>query len=86
MTVGAPVKTVVLESGCCGAGKLEAATRQAVVKLGLDAEFEAISDLQTIMSYGVMSTPALVVNGEIRLAGHVPSVADIASVLYRSIS
>lgn len=80
------MKVVILESGCCGSGKLEAATRQAVDKLGLEAEFETVTDLATIMSYGIMSTPALVVDGQIKLAGRVPSVDDIASLLSRSLS
>lgn len=78
------MKITILESGCCGSGKLEAATRQAVDRLGLEAEFETVTDLPTIMSYGIMSTPALVVDGQIRLAGRVPSVDDVASLLSRS--
>lgn len=75
------MKVVCLESGCCGGGKLEAVARQAVERLGLDAEVETVTDLQTILSYGIMSTPALVVDGQIRLAGRVPSVDEVATVL-----
>lgn len=74
----------VLGPGCANCNKLEDATRKAVEKAGLDATIEKVSDLQEIMSYGVMSTPALVVDGELRLAGRVPSVDDLVSLLQRS--
>ena len=74
----------VLGPGCANCNKLEDATRKAVEKAGLDATIEKVSDLQEIMSYGVMSTPALVVDGELRLAGRVPSVDDLVALLQRS--
>lgn len=74
----------VLGPGCANCNKLEEAARKAVEKAGLDATIEKVSDLQQIMSYGVMSTPALVVNGELRLAGRVPSVDDLVALLQRS--
>lgn len=74
----------VLGPGCANCNKLEDATRKAVEKAGLDATIEKVSDLQEIMGYGVMSTPALVVDGEIRLAGRVPSVDDLVALLQRS--
>lgn len=73
----------VLGPGCANCNKLEDATRKAVEKAGLDATIEKVSDLQEIMSYGVMSTPALVVNGELRVAGRVPSVDDLVALLQR---
>lgn len=74
----------VLGSGCCNCDKLEQATRSAVEKAGIDATIEKVTDLAQIMSYGVMSTPALVVDGEIRVAGRVPSVDDLAALLRRA--
>ena len=73
----------VLGPGCANCNKLEEATRKAVEKAGLDATIEKVSDLQEIMSYGVMSTPALVVDGELRVAGRVPSVDDLVALLQR---
>ena len=73
----------VLGPGCANCNKLEDATRKAVEKAGLDATIEKVSDLQEIMGYGVMSTPALVVDGELRLAGRVPSVDDLVALLQR---
>lgn len=74
----------VLGPGCANCNKLEDATRKAVAKADIEASIEKVSDLQEIMSYGVMSTPALVVNGELRLAGRVPSVDDLVALLQRS--
>ncbi len=73
----------VLGPGCANCNKLEDATRKAVEKAGLDATIEKVSDLQEIMGYGVMSTPALVVDGELRVAGRVPSVDDLVALLQR---
>lgn len=73
----------VLGPGCANCGKLEDATRQAVEKAGIDATIEKVTDMAQIMSYGVMSTPALVVDGQVRLAGRVPSVDDLAALLTR---
>ncbi len=73
----------VLGPGCANCNRLEQATREAVQKAGLEASIEKVSELQEIMGYGVMSTPALVVNGELRLAGRVPSVDDLVALLKR---
>jgi small redox-active disulfide protein 2 len=78
------VEIKVLGPGCANCNKLEEATRKAVEKTGIDATIEKVSDLQEIMSYGVMSTPALVVDGELRVAGRVPSVDELVSVLQRA--
>jgi len=80
------VKTTVLESGRCGAGKPEAATRQAAEKLDIDVESETVTDLPTIIRDGIMSTPALIVDGQIRLAGRTRSVDEVASVLTRGLA
>lgn len=74
----------VLGPGCCNCNKLADATRKAVEKAGIDASIEKVTDMAQIMAYGVMSTPALVVDGELRLAGRVPSVDDLAALLQRS--
>ena len=74
----------VLGTGCANCNRLEDAVRTAVERAGLDATVEKVSDLQEIMAYGVMSTPALVVDGQVRLAGRVPSVDDLVTLLERS--
>lgn len=73
----------VLGSGCANCKKLEALAITAVERLGLDAEVVKVTDIQDILAYGVMSTPALVVGEEVRLAGRVPSLDEILALLQR---
>jgi predicted DsbA family dithiol-disulfide isomerase len=58
-----------------------AATEQAALALGVPYELEKISDLNRIMSFGVMMTPALVVDGKVKVSGRVPSVGDLKKLL-----
>lgn len=74
----------VLGSGCAKCAQLEKLTRQAVAELGLDAQVEHVTELTEMMAYGVMSTPALVVNGEVRLAGRLPKLEELKSLLQRA--
>lgn len=71
----------VLGSGCAKCAEMERLARAAVDELGIDASVEHVSDFAEIMAFGVMTTPALVVDGEVRLAGRVPSSADMAKLL-----
>lgn len=74
----------VLGSGCAKCNMLEDVTRQAVAKLGLEADVQHVTDMAEIMRYGVMSTPALVVDGQVRLSGRVPKVDDVVALLQRT--
>lgn len=74
----------VLGSGCAKCNMLEDATRKAVDQAGIDATVEKVTDMAQIMGFGVMTTPALVVDGEVRLAGRVPSVDDLVALLTRA--
>lgn len=71
----------VLGAGCCNCKKLEDNTRKAVELLGIDATIEKVTDIKDIMSYGVMKTPALVVDGKVKIMGRVPSAEDIKQYL-----
>lgn len=72
----------ILGTGCPKCNSLEAAVKKAVEELGLkDAAIEHVSDIEKIIEYGVMSTPALVVDGVVRFSGRVPSVADVKKAL-----
>jgi small redox-active disulfide protein 2 len=71
----------ILGSGCAKCNELERVTRQAAADLGLPADIEHVSDFAEIVAYGVMSTPALVVDGQVKLAGRVPKVDDVARLL-----
>ena len=71
----------VLGPGCANCRTLERATREAVNALGLDATIEKITDYPTIAGYGVMSTPALVVDEKVLVAGRVPTATQIRGLL-----
>lgn len=71
----------VLGTGCPSCKKLEANVRTAISEAGFDASVEKVEDLQKIMEYGVMSTPALVVDEKVVAKGKVLSVGDIKKFL-----
>ncbi len=74
----------VLGPGCANCKNLERVTREAVDGLGLDATIEKVEDYPTIVGYGVMSTPALVVDERVVVSGRVPSVAQVRELLTTS--
>lgn len=74
----------VLNTKCCSTQSLERRVRQIVDGAGLDATIEKIDDMQEIMSYGVMSTPALVIDGTVKVSGRTPSVEEISKLLASS--
>jgi small redox-active disulfide protein 2 len=71
----------ILGMGCAKCQKLEERTRQAADELKLVYQLEKVKDLQQIMAFGVMITPALVVDGVVKAAGKVPGVEDIKKLL-----
>ena len=71
----------ILGSGCANCNNLEAATRQAVDALWIDATFDHVTDPGEIASWGVMKTPALVVDDEVVMSGRVPTVETVKSLL-----
>jgi small redox-active disulfide protein 2 len=71
----------VLGSGCANCVNLEKATRQAIADLGIDATIEKVTDYPTILGYGVMSTPGLVVDEKVVLSGRVPSATQVRELL-----
>lgn len=75
------MQILVIGPGCAKCKTLAQFTEQAVKELGVTAEINKVTDLKQIMALGVMMTPALAVNGTIKLAGRVPSVDDIKKLL-----
>lgn len=71
----------VLGSGCAKCHALEAATREAIAALGLNAHLEHITDFSQIAAYGVISTPALVINEQVVAAGRVLKQDEIIALL-----
>jgi small redox-active disulfide protein 2 len=74
-------KLQILGTGCAKCNALMAATERAAREAGVPYEIEKVSDLNKIMSFGVMMTPALVVDGTVKVTGNVPSVQDIKKLL-----
>jgi len=71
----------ILGPGCQKCQALYDRTRQAASEMGIDCEIEKITDIDQMLSFGIMSTPALVVDGTVKIYGHVPSVARIKEML-----
>ncbi len=71
----------ILGPGCTNCVNLERVTRQAVADLGIDVQIEKVTDYGQIMGYGVMSTPGLVVDDEVVLAGRVPTARKMRELL-----
>ena len=74
-------KLQILGTGCPKCKKLAELTEEAAKELGIDYEIEKVSEVQKIMEFGVMVTPALAVDGEVKVAGKVPSVDDIKKMI-----
>ncbi len=77
-------KIEVLGPGCANCQRLAANAKEAVVMAGLDAEIVKVTDYAAIASYGILSTPGLVVDGKVMSYGRVPSAGDIAEMLTRA--
>lgn len=71
----------VLGSGCKKCGLLEDNTRKAVEALGIEATIEKVTNMDDILAFGVMRTPALVVNDKVVLAGSIASPQKIQTLL-----
>jgi small redox-active disulfide protein 2 len=72
---------LILGTGCAKCAQLHELTARAASELGLEHRLEKVTNLKQIMAFGVMRTPALVVNGVVRLSGKVPSLAELKRLL-----
>jgi len=75
------MKIEILGTGCAKCEKLAAAAEAAAKNLGIDYELVKVKELAEIMKRGVMLTPALAINGEVKIAGRVAGEDEIASLL-----
>ena len=75
------MKIEILGKGCANCARLEGNTRKALSLLGKEATIEKVTNIDDILSYGVMHTPALVVNGEVKSSGRVLTTEQIAEIL-----
>ncbi|MDP3912125.1 MAG: thioredoxin family protein [Bacteroidota bacterium] len=71
----------ILGAGCPKCKTLEKVTREVVEQNGIDASITKVEDIMEIMKFGVMTTPALVVNEKVEIKGRVPSADEIKQVL-----
>ena len=77
------ISVKILGSGCAKCNKLEAAAKAALEQLGMDAAIEHVTDFARIAAFGVMSTPALVVDGKVVSYGKVLSQDEVQAILRR---
>jgi len=74
-------KLQILGTGCAKCQKLAAETKAAADAMGIPYTLEKVTDIQEIMKFSVMMTPALVVDGEVKVAGRIPSAGEITTWL-----
>jgi len=72
---------IVLGPGCPRCETLADRTKQAADQLGIDYELEKLTDIKQFASYGLMMTPGLVVDGELKVHGRLPSLEEIKELL-----
>ena len=75
------MKIQILGTGCPKCKALGEAAETAAKELGLDYEFEKVTDMAKIISYGVMMTPALVVDGKVKSVGKIPAADEMKKIL-----
>ncbi|MFP4497442.1 MAG: thioredoxin family protein [Vulcanimicrobiota bacterium] len=76
------MKTIlILGTGCPKCKKLAESAEKAAKEIGIEYQIEKVTDINQIMSFGVMMTPALVVDGEVKVAGKVPATEELKKML-----
>ncbi|OGS69219.1 MAG: redox-active disulfide protein [Flavobacteria bacterium RIFCSPLOWO2_12_FULL_35_11] len=75
----------ILGTGCPKCKQTTAVVQEVVTENNIDATIEKVEDIMEIMKYNVMSTPAVVINNEIKIKGRVPSKAEITSLLMENL-
>jgi small redox-active disulfide protein 2 len=76
----------VLGTGCAKCKSLEKVTTEVVSENNFDAEIQKVEDITQIMAYGVMMTPALVINEKVIFSGRIPSKSELKSFIKKEIS
>jgi len=80
------MKIQILGTGCAKCKQLTEHAETAVRNLGLDYQLEKVTDIRDIMKFGVMATPALAIDGTVKLVGRVATPAEIQTILTTSIN
>jgi small redox-active disulfide protein 2 len=74
----------VFGPGCPKCGEVEKRVKNALVELSIAADVEKITDIRTMMSYGILGTPGLVINGKVKCAGRIPRAEEIKAWILES--
>ena len=80
------LKIKVLGSGCANCVNLEKLCREVISENGINAEIEKVTDYKDIMSYGIMSTPGLVINDKVVLSGKIPTKSTLTHWLMNALA
>lgn len=77
-------KLQILGTGCPKCKKLLELTEQAAIELGIEYEIEKVTDINDIMRFGILMTPGLAVDGEVKVTGKIPNAEEIKKMLEQS--
>ena len=80
------MKIQILGSGCANCHKVEEIANKAVVQLGITAQVELVTDVQTILRYGVMNTPGIVIDDKVVSTGRVPALSQMAQLITKAVA
>ncbi len=80
------MKIKILGTGCVKCNQLENVTKEVLKEMGLEIQIDHVKDIQKIMEYPVLTTPGLVINDELVLAGRVPSRAEVTKIITTSLA
>lgn len=75
------MKIEILGTGCAKCEKLEELVKIAVREAGINADINHIKDIKKIMAYGVLTTPALVINGQVKTSGKIPALEEVKKLI-----
>ncbi len=75
------MKIAILGPGCRNCVTLERLAREGAAELGIDADITKVTDYADIASYGIMSTPGLVLDGEVVLSGRLPDASEVRELI-----
>jgi small redox-active disulfide protein 2 len=77
------MKIQILGTGCPKCKKLTEHAEKAALELGIEHEIEKVTDINAIMAFGVMMTPALAIDNEVKFVGRVPGVEELKTILQK---
>ncbi|MGE5664290.1 MAG: thioredoxin family protein [Deltaproteobacteria bacterium] len=72
---------VILGTGCDKCRRLYDTVREAVAQAGVEASLRKVEDIREIMAFKVLKTPAMAIDGEVRISGRVPTVAEVRALI-----